>query len=543
METKRVTEDFGDRSIMPMWTPLDIADIMKEIEKIFEECDEELVKAEMAPLGYEKQPIDTMTEHAAILISYAFDAYPQCSRELDHPLYVGFKNGATETLSNIVLEDITTENTFGMQRYVELSDVEGTFYQAEIKPELSMKDFFTEEVVPGGRAPVIENVETLGWFTALFRADYENMAGAVESPEQLFEFYLHGGEYGHKEYHPIGNFISGILDVTIIKPLIESIWGQDLITGEKLTDFERGMQLINAVVGALTLGQGAMALNFAEMTGKQVVTGLLKTWAVDAVADMSAYTVGCVCDELGLPAGITFIAGLMTGCTVSVKAGKYVFEDAGGKIVKELDADGMWEYVGGVEYKGGTYSAFGEMSEADGIKYSNWMKVREAGLDQVKVNDIILTNKGYRPDPVEYLSKEYIEEHLAQFDEGISVIQSGWDYGRYSEINGFVGVPDDNTLFVMPKAYCDEIILKANGNMSIIEKELGFPEGYFSDRGGLVRIDVEDTSGLNLRIPNGNETGANSLWTPGGYTSGNIPEVISDIIPLEKTEISRININ
>lgn len=57
METKRVTEDFGERGIMQQWTPPDIADIMKEIEAIFEEYDEELVKAEMAPLGYEKRQI------------------------------------------------------------------------------------------------------------------------------------------------------------------------------------------------------------------------------------------------------------------------------------------------------------------------------------------------------------------------------------------------------------------------------------------------------------------------------------------------------
>ena len=108
-------------------------------------------------------------------------------------------------------------------------------------------------------------------------------------------------------------------------------------------------------------------------------------------------------------------------------------------------------------------------------------------------------------------------------------------------MNGFVGVPDDNSLFVMPKKYCDDIILKANGNISIIEKELGFPEGYFSDGGGLVRIDANTTAELQLRMPSGNETGANKLWIPGGNTSGGVPEAISNTLPLEKTTITRIN--
>ncbi len=105
---------------------------------------------------------------------------------------------------------------------------------------------------------------------------------------------------------------------------------------------------------------------------------------------------------------------------------------------------------------------------------------------------------------------------MAQFDDDLSVIQTEWAYGRYSEINGFVGVPDDNTLFVIPKKYCDEVIAKANGDIAIIESELGFPIGYFSDGGGLVRIDVEDISVLNIRMP---------------------------IIPLDRTDISRIDVD
>ena len=59
----------------------------------------------------------------------------------------------------------------------------------------------------------------------------------------------------------------------------------------------------------------------------------------------------------------------------------------------------------------------------------------------------------------------------------------------------------------------------------------------------MVRVDVDDVTGLNLRLPSGNETGANSLWIPGGYTSGNVPEAISDIIPLKQATISRINVD
>ena len=167
----------------------------------------------------------------------------------------------------------------------------------------------------------------------------------------------------------------------------------------------------------------------------------------------------------------------------------------------------------------------------------------DSGLTQSQIEKIVNTPKGSRPDPSSYLSQEYIEAHLDQFDDGVSVIQTEWAYKRYSEINGFVGVPDDNSLFVMPKNYCDDVIERANRNISIIEKELGFPEGYFSDGGGLIRIDAPNTPELNIRIPSGNETGANIHWIPGGKTSGGVPEAITNTIPLKDTTITRIDVD
>ena len=166
-----------------------------------------------------------------------------------------------------------------------------------------------------------------------------------------------------------------------------------------------------------------------------------------------------------------------------------------------------------------------------------------SGLPQSKINEIVNTPKGSRPNPSSYLSKEYIDNHLARFDDGVSVIQTEWAYNRYSETNGFVGVPDDNSLFVMPKDYCDGVIARANGDISVIEHELGFPKGYFRDGGGLVRIDAPNTSDLNIRVPSGNETGANKLWIPGGKTSGGVPEAITNTIPLDNTTITRIEVD
>lgn len=50
------------------------------------------------------------------------------------------------------------------------------------------------------------------------------------------------------------------------------------------------------------------------------------------------------------------------------------------------------------------------------VKYGDdAARVLKSGLTQEKINEILSMPKGNRPNPTTYLSKEYIDEHLAQF--------------------------------------------------------------------------------------------------------------------------------
>ena len=125
-------------------------------------------------------------EHLIILGNYVCNAHQQCYEELDYPLYEGFTNGATQALSEIVLNDITTDNTFGMEEYVEVRQAYGTKYRTSVKKELTMADFLgLEDVQPGTGLPTLANVETLGLFADLFRTEYELMGDASESVDEL----------------------------------------------------------------------------------------------------------------------------------------------------------------------------------------------------------------------------------------------------------------------------------------------------------------------------------------------------------------------
>ncbi|ROR31748.1 hypothetical protein EDD66_101366 [Mobilisporobacter senegalensis] len=166
------------------------------------------------------------------------------------------------------------------------------------------------------------------------------------------------------------------------------------------------------------------------------------------------------------------------------------------------------------------------MPPEDAIKYNQWTDLREAGLDQQKINDIILTNKGYRSDPATYLSQEYIDSHLELFSEGVTKISVAIPTGQAGPPGG---------TFVMPKSAADEIIQAANGDVSKLEQLLSLESGTLGD--SPVRLDIAEPHGV--RMPSGNELGANDQWIPGGSTGGGIPEATINS-PLPKEFISKL---
>ena len=94
------------------------------------------------------------------------------------------------------------------------------------------------------------------------------------------QFYKQG-EFTHDSSNPFLNFVSSVLDITIIKPVIESCIGEDLITGEDLTDMERGLKVVFAVVDLVTLGGAIAATKFSEMGLKEGLKAFGKTALID----------------------------------------------------------------------------------------------------------------------------------------------------------------------------------------------------------------------------------------------------------------------
>ncbi|ORV78880.1 hypothetical protein [Mycobacteroides immunogenum] len=154
--------------------------------------------------------------------------------------------------------------------------------------------------------------------------------------------------------------------------------------------------------------------------------------------------------------------------------------------------------------------------------WSGHSALDSSGQLSAEVRDHVLSlEKGSRPDPSDYLPREYIDHHLSQFSDGASRFMPESNLDKY-------GIAQrDGTSFVMPKGEADSLIGSTQGNPRLMEKALGLPDGYL-DSNKLVRVDVPDPGKYELRMPSGNEAGANEQWIPGGKLPDGASEAIID---------------
>ena len=89
--------------------------------------------------------------------------------------------------------------------------------------------------------------------------------------------------------------------------------GYDLITGEDLSDFERGMKGVFAAVDVVTLMVGIKASGAAKIFSRKALQFTGKTMALDLLANGAAYGVGKAGEELGLPLPVTLLLSLGAG--------------------------------------------------------------------------------------------------------------------------------------------------------------------------------------------------------------------------------------
>ena len=331
---------FADRGIQSGWSADSIQSTLEGIEEKFEKCNDKLASVSVGPCSYQFQAdkIEKMTQDLQILQRYAGSAPDYVWDTLDNPLYVDFKNNATESLSQIILDDFYTDNTIGMEEHFTVSQKGAVYSQKRVKETLTFSDFLGLPAVEHEDSMVtLENVETVNEFASLFRKDYDKMKEA--DIETCIRNYLTSGEFNHEAYHPALDFLSGLLDITIVKPVIEFFTGTDLITGERLTEAQKYQKMAGAIVDMFTFGQGLVAMKGAGLVGKELCKAFGKTMLVEVASSASAYTVGYGVEAMGLPPQIAWMLGAATGCIVSTAGMNLVFRNPQTGVVRECSLE------------------------------------------------------------------------------------------------------------------------------------------------------------------------------------------------------------
>jgi len=142
------------------------------------------------------------------------------------------------------------------------------------------------------------------------------------------------------------------------------------------------------------------------------------------------------------------------------------------------------------------------------------------GLDPAVVARIKAMPHGTRPDPSTYLAPAYMAAHLAQFDHGACRFSVDAKVRKYG-----VG-QQDGTSFVMPCNAAEQLVQSSAVTRPTLEAALGLPAHTLD--GDLILIKIARPRALGLRLPSGNEAGANAAWIPGGkLPDGSLEAVVT----------------
>lgn len=411
-EIKKAYMDWSEKGVSYL-NCMCVYDIMMDVDEALQTCDTILDEIDLG-IDYtsREKDIDRLLEGHGTLHRYIDVLNCYVDDKLDQPLKKDFKKNATETISRIHLEDFEVDNTLGLTENNYITGgmgYAGTMVEQE-KAKLTFADFIgtSDGKADGNGLHMAYTNGSVEDFASIFAAQYEAMkaSGALGednnlTQQEFLEQFYRQGEFTHDSSNPFLNFVSSVLDITIIKPVIEACTGEDLITGEDLTDMERGLKVVFAVVDLVTLGGAIAATKFSEMGLKEGLKAFGKTALIDFAGNTAACGVGALGETFDWPVPITMMLSLAAGITVSISGNKLLFKNAdgieiGSKTLSDDDLKIVEQTIEGENYSNLTevvsakeaevYLHFLESGSTEGMTESELKAVQ-------KIEELIKSNK------------------------------------------------------------------------------------------------------------------------------------------------------
>ena len=411
-EIKKAYMDWSEKGVSYL-NCMYVYDIMMDVDEALQTCDTILDEIDLG-IDYtsREKDIDRLLEGHGTLHRYIDVLNCYVDDKLDQPLKKDFKKNATETISRIHLEDFEVDNTLGLTENNYITGgmgYAGTMVEQE-KAKLTFADFIgtSDGKADGNGLHMAYTNGSVEDFASIFAAQYEAMkaSGALGednnlTQQEFLEQFYRQGEFTHDSSNPFLNFVSSVLDITIIKPIIEACTGEDLITGEDLTDMERGLKVVFAMVDLVTLGGAIAATKFSEMGLKEGLKAFGKTALIDFAGNTAACGVGALGETFDWPVPITMMLSLAAGITVSISGNKLLFKNAdgieiGSKTLSDDDLKIVEQTIEGENYSNLTevvsakeaevYLHFLESGSTEGMTESELKAVQ-------KIEELIKSNK------------------------------------------------------------------------------------------------------------------------------------------------------
>lgn len=376
-EIKKAYMDWSEKGVSYL-NCMYVYDIMMDVDEALQTCDTILDEIDLG-IDYtsREKDIDRLLEGHGTLHRYIDVLNCYVDDKLDQPLKKDFKKNATETISRIHLEDFEVDNTLGLTENNYITGgmgYAGTMVEQE-KAKLTFADFIgtSDGKADGNGLHISYTNGSVEDFASIFAAQYEAMkaSGALGednnlTQQEFLEQFYRQGEFTHDSSNPFLNFVSSVLDITIIKPIIEACTGEDLITGEDLTDMERGLKVVFAMVDLVTLGGAIAATKFSEMGLKEGLKAFGKTALIDFAGNTAACGVGALGEAFDWPVPITMMLSLAAGITVSISGNKLLFKNADGiEIGSKTLNEREWESFRDL------------MSPEEAVRYDKYWSLKE----------------------------------------------------------------------------------------------------------------------------------------------------------------------
>lgn len=411
-EIKKAYMDWSEKGVSYL-NCMYVYDTMMDVDEALQTCDTILDEIDLG-IDYtsRKKDIDRLLEGHGTLHRYIDVLNCYVDDKLDQPLKKDFKKNATETISRIHLEDFEVDNTLGLTENNYITGgmgYAGTMVEQE-KAKLTFADFIgtSDGKADGNGLHMAYTNGSVEDFASIFAAQYEAMkaSGALGednnlTQQEFLEQFYRQGEFTHDSSNPFLNFVSSVLDITIIKPIIEACTGEDLITGEDLTDMERGLKVVFAMVDLVTLGGAIAATKFSEMGLKEGLKAFGKTALIDFAGNTAACGVGALGETFDWPVPITMMLSLAAGITVSISGNKLLFKNAdgieiGSKTLSDDDLKIVEQTIEGENYSNLTEVVSAKEAEVylHFLESGSTEEMTESELKAVqKIEELIKSNK------------------------------------------------------------------------------------------------------------------------------------------------------